>query len=163
MAGIWSVIGNIASVCSIVAIPFTLVQIISVKLSVKRSENAIQNILDLEKKKKAEEIQSILHDMQKKLSTLIIDFGKKGKSESSINKSCRSIIDSVNDCLYLLSEEFNESEKAISNIIPLLKRFSESHDKDVLRNTDDMIRTAISVIKSENKTIIDKEIKQMAK
>jgi len=65
MAGIWSVIGNIASVCSIVAIPFTLVQIISVKLSVKRSENAIQNILDLEKKKKAEEIQSILHDMQK--------------------------------------------------------------------------------------------------
>lgn len=43
----WRIIGNISSVCSIVALPIAIWQFRAIKLKIKTTEKGIKNVLDI--------------------------------------------------------------------------------------------------------------------
>ena len=55
----WEVITNIASICSIVALPIAIWQILDLKSKVKRTETSIKRVLEIKEYQKNQEIKEV--------------------------------------------------------------------------------------------------------
>ena len=87
----WDVIANIASICSIVALPIAIWQILDLKSKVKRTETSIKKVLEIKEYQKLNGLANIVSKQYTEISELISNVTKKGISAPKVTEKCQDI------------------------------------------------------------------------
>ena len=74
----WSAVGNLASIVTIVGFVITIWQLFALKKSVKKSEQAIREVLDDKEYEKLKRILEVTENQLKEVSSLLIKVDKQG-------------------------------------------------------------------------------------
>lgn len=89
---IFKILGYASSICSIVALPIAIWQIVSLKSKVVASQKAIRSMVNLQDHEKAERIIVELHKQERNLSKTMFALRRKGTSQDYINEEIQKII-----------------------------------------------------------------------
>ena len=73
----WSAVGNLASIVTIVGFVITIWQLFALKKSVKKSEQAIREVLDDKEYEKLKRILEVTENQLKEVSSLLIKVDKQ--------------------------------------------------------------------------------------
>lgn len=147
----WSIIGNIASVCSIIALPIAIWQIIDLKSKVENTEIGIRKVLDVKEHEKFDNLFKIIVEQYHKISDLIPQVIKNGKSPQE--KKCVEINRSINLCIVELSPQYSDILKSLNYAISHIEKFVESTEESnfELKEARDYLNNAIQSMKKVNK------------
>ena len=109
----WSTIGNVASIVTIVGFAITIWQLFALKNSVKKSERAIREVLDDKEYEKLKHILEATENQLKEVSSLLITVDKQGVNQKSIRERCVNVCSELNKCYISLPS--GESYSNIKN------------------------------------------------
>lgn len=156
----WQAISNIASVCSIIALPVTIWQIFALKSKVESTENGIRRVLEIKEHEKIEQIFKVVGTQYQELSSMISQVNKKGNSTSSIVKKCQTINKELNKCVIDISPQHNDVLESIKSAIRHVEVFieSEMQGNSELKEARDYLNNAIQKIKQEDMRFENKTI-----
>ena len=104
----WQVISNIASICSIIALPIAIWQIFALKSKVESTEKGIRRVLEIKEQEKIEQIFKVIGTQYQEISAMISQVNKKGNSNPSITKRCQAINKELNKCVVEISPQYND-------------------------------------------------------
>lgn len=157
----WNVIGNIASICSIIALPIALWQIYGLKKRVNDVEAGIRSVLELKEHEKLEYILKDVANQYQKSFELISLLDKKGKSTNAIGKRCRDINEKITSCIIDLPPQFIESSKGLKEAAEHIELFIESDMQatDELKDARDYLYNVIQRMKEEIKDYENEKVK----
>ena len=94
----WGFIGNLANVVTIVGFGFTIWQLRELKSSVKKSEQAIREVLDDKEYEKLKHILEATENQLKEIGSLLNTVDKQGVNKKSIRERCVAVCDELNKC-----------------------------------------------------------------
>ena len=94
----WSAVGNLASIVTIVGFVITIWQLFALKKSVKKSEQAIREVLDDKEYEKLKHILEVTENQLKEVSSLLIKVDKQGVNQKSIRERCVNVCSELNKC-----------------------------------------------------------------
>ena len=95
----WQIISNIASICSIVALPIAIWQILVLKSKVESTEKGIRRVLEIKEREKLDQIFKVVGTQYQEISAMISQVNKKGNSSSNAVKKCQTINKELNKCV----------------------------------------------------------------
>lgn len=160
----WNIITNIASLCSIIALPIALWQIFDLKSKVDATEKGIKSVLDIKEHEKLNQIFKIVVEQYKKIGGWTSQLYKAGKSKQTITKECQEIIRSINLCIVDIPPQFSEVLESFKRTIEHLEKYIES---DMLSNSElkearDYLNNAIQSLKREEKAYESRTISMVS-
>ena len=82
----WTIVSNIASVCSIIALPIAIWQIFDLKTKVEATEEGIKTILEIKEHDKLNETRKLVESQYTEICGLLSLTGKRGKNNQNIVK-----------------------------------------------------------------------------
>ena len=156
----WPVISNIASICSIIALPIAIWQIFTLKSKVESTENGIRRVLEIKEHEKIEQIFKVIGIQYQEISGMIPQVNKKGSSNSSITKKCQAINKELNKCVVEISPQYNNILESIKSAVKHIELFieSEMQSNSELKEARDYLNNAIQEIKQEDMRFGDKTV-----
>ena len=156
----WQVISNIASICSIIALPIAICQIFSLKSKVESTEKGIWRVLEIKEHEKIEQIFKVIVAQYREISAMILKVNKKGNSNSSIINKCQSINKELNNCVVDISPQYNDILENIKSAIKHIEVFieSEMQSNSELKEARDYLNNVIQKIKREDMYFKDKTV-----
>lgn len=154
----WEVIGNIASVCSIIALPIAIWQIVDLKSKVENTEKGIRKVLDVKEHEKFGNLFKIIVEQYHKVSDLIPQVIKNGKTYQE--KKCIEINRSIGLCIVELSPQHADILNSLNFAIKHIERFIESTEESnsELKEARDYLNNAIQSMKKINKEFESKVV-----
>jgi len=108
----WNVIGNIASICSIIALPIAIWQIFDLKSKVKRTEISIKKVLEIKEYQKLNALANIVSKQYTEISDLISSITKKGTSTQKVTEKSKEIKKEINRCVVEISPQYTDILKS---------------------------------------------------
>ncbi len=156
----WRIIGNISSVCSIVALPIAIWQFRAIKLKIKTTEKGIKNVLDIKEHEQINKISKIIGEEYQKLSTLITQLNQKGKTHQNIVKTCSEINIQINSCIIELPSNYSEIVKGLKKTVEIIDEFvgSDMKNNAALKEARDYLYNSLKEMKQESKEFENRTI-----
>lgn len=156
----WDVIANIASICSIVALPIAIWQILDLKSKVKRTETSIKKVLEIKEYQKLNGLANIVSKQYTEISELISNVTKKGISAPKVTEKCQDIKKEINRCVVEIPPQYTEILKSFKEAIKHIESFVESNrsSNSELKEARDYLNNAMQSLKHESKKFEDKTI-----
>lgn len=156
----WKVLGNIASICSIVALPIALWQIYELKSKVEATERGIRSVLDIKEYEKLSQILNIVMNQYQELGGLLFQVNKKGKSVQTIIRKCQDINREINFCIVEIPPQHIEILNSLNKTVEHLEKFMESdmHSNTLLKDARDYLNNAMQGMKQEEKVFENKTV-----
>ncbi len=156
----WQIISNIASICSIIALPIAIWQILALKSKVESTEKGIRRVLEIKEHEKLEQILKIISIQYEEISGMILQVNKKGNSNPSTIKKCQSINKELNKCVVLIPPQHTDTLESIKSTVRHIELFieSEMQSNSELKNARDYLNNAMQKIKQEDILFEDKTV-----
>ena len=160
----WSIISNIASICSIIALPIAVWQILELKSKVETTEKGIRRVLDIKEHEKFEHILKIVANQYQDVSELVSLANKKGKSTESITRKCQGINREINVCIVEISPHHKSILNSLRRAIEHIEKYLESNMQSIeeLKEARDYLNNAMQEMKHENLAFESKAISMAA-
>lgn len=89
----WKIISNIASVCSIIALPIAIWQIFDLKTKVEATEEGIKTVLEIKEHDKLNKTRNLVESQYTEICGVLSLTGNSGKNNQNIIKTCQKIYD----------------------------------------------------------------------
>lgn len=149
----WKVITNIASKCSIIALPIALWQIYDLKSKVEVTEKRVKAVLDIKEHEKLSQIFKVVVEQYQKIGNWVSQFNKMGKSKQTVTKECQEIIRSINLCIIDIPPQYADVLESFKSAIEYMEKYLESdmHSNIELKESRDYLNNAIQSLKREEK------------
>ena len=156
----WEVITNIASICSIIALPIAIWQILDLKSKVKSTENGIKRVLEIKEHEKLDDLANIISAQYTAISNLIPKVSQKGASTQNLSKKCQEINEEISRCIVEIPPQYTEILKSFKESIRHIESFVESNgsSNSELKEARDYLNNAMQSLKRESKKFEDKTI-----
>ena len=156
----WQAISNIASICSIIALPIAIWQIFTLKSKVESTEKGIRRVLEIKEHEKIDQLFKVVGDQYQEISAMISKVNKKGNSNSSIMNKCQTINKELNKCVIDISPKYNDILESIKSAVKHVELFieSEMQSNSELKEARDYLYNAIQKIKQEDIRFEDKTV-----
>lgn len=156
----WDVIANIASICSIVALPIAIWQIFDLKSKVKRTETSIKRVLEIKEYQKLNGLANIVSKQYTEISELISNVTKKGISTPKVTEKCQEIKKEINRCVVEIPPQYTAILNSFKESIRHIESFAESNrsSNSELKEARDYLNNAMQSLKRESKKFEDKTI-----
>jgi len=156
----WNVIGNIASICSIIALPIAIWQIFDLKSKVKRTEISIKKVLEIKEYQKLNALANIVSKQYTEISDLISSITKKGTSTQKVTEKSKEIKKEINRCVVEIPPQYTDILKSFKESIKHIEAFVESDkgSNSELKEARDYLNNAMQSLKRESKKFEDKTI-----
>lgn len=153
----WDVIANIASICSIIALPIAIWQIFDLKSKVKSTETGIRKVLEIKEYKKLDILGNIISVQYTSISDLLLNISKKGHSIQSTIKTCQNINKEINKCIVDMPSKYDDISKICKDAVKYIEAYLESNKttNDDLKEARDYLYNAMQSLKKESKKIED--------
>lgn len=147
----WDVIGNIASICSIIALPIAIWQIFTLKSRVEATEKGIRDVLDIKEYKEFEQWYIIVMKQYQEISELIYQVTQKGKSIQVIRKRCIEISKEISRCIAKIPSKYSEVLICLESTVEHIENFVETdlESNAELKEARDYLNNAIQQMKQE--------------
>lgn len=149
----WEAITNIASICSIIALPIALWQIYDLKSKVEATEKGVKTVLDIKEHEKLSQIFKVVVEQYQKIGNWVSQLNKTGKSRQTIIKECQEIIRSINLCIIDIPPQYADVFESFKSAIEYLEKYLESDmsSNSELKESRDYLNNAIQSLKREQK------------
>lgn len=149
----WNLISNIASICSIIALPIAIWQILDLKSKIKITENGIKRVLEIKEHEKLDDLANIISAQYTAISTLIPIVAKKGTSTQTVIKKCQDINKEINLCVVEIPPQYTDILKSFKEVVKHIEAFIESNkDSNLeLKEARDYLYNAMQSLKRESK------------
>ncbi len=156
----WGIIGNIASVCSIIALPIAIWQIFDLKSKVKRTETSIKKVLEIKEYQMLNGLANVVSKQYTEISDLISNVTKKGVSAQKVTEKCQDIKKEINRCVVEIPPQYTSILKSFREAIMHIESFVESSRKNnlELKEARDYLNNAMQELKHESKKFENKTI-----
>ncbi len=156
----WEVITNIASICSIIALPIAIWQILDLKSKVKSTESGIKRVLEMKEHEKLDDLANIISIQYTAISDLILNVTKKGTSTQNVVKKCQDINKEINRCVVEIPPQYLDILKSFKAAIRHIEAFIESNkdNNSDLKDARDYLNNALQSLKRESKKFEEKTI-----
>ena len=156
----WQVISNIASICSIIALPIAIWQIFALKSKVESTEKGIRRVLEIKEHEKIEQIFKVIGTQYQEISAMISQVNKKGNSNPSITKRCQAINKELNKCVVEISPQYNDILESIKSAVKHIELFieSEMQSNSELKEARYYLNNELQKIKQEDMRFEDKTV-----
>lgn len=157
---LWNIVANIASVCSIVALPIALWQIFDLKTKVEATEEGIKTVLEIKEHSKLNKTKSIMENQYTEICGLLSLSGKNGKSNQSIIKTCQQINVNISNCIVEIPPQHKEIMRSLKEAMESIEKYiiSSTGDYMILKDARDYLYNALQGIKLEEKKFDKKAI-----
>lgn len=149
-----SIIGNIASIFSIISLPITLFQIWKIRSTTKHIEKAILNFLKLEEVSTINKIFEVVTTQKVSLSSIFNNASKEGSRAERLKKDCEGYIKEIDTCINNLPTEFTNVESLMINSVNCIQEYITDGDKMKIKEGESFLRDVIfqlKKIKEKNK------------
>lgn len=120
----WSAVGNLASIVTIFGFVITIWQLFALKKSVKKSEQAIREVLDDKEYEKLKHILEVTENQLNEVSSLLFKVDKQGVNQKAIRESCIKVCSELNKCYISLPS--GDSYSNIKNQFLEARNYMES-------------------------------------
>lgn len=147
----------IGSVCSIIGIPFTIVQVFKIKSNSEAAKHAIDNFLILNKNGILIKIQDTLSEQINVLKDIkkCIRNNNKGYDEDYISNQCNQIIDNINICILNIPVEYEDIGLKLQNIINIVEELEDTKNISKISEIRNFLFMIINLIKEEKEKYIN--------
>lgn len=158
----WSTVGNVASIVAIVGFAITIWQLFALKNSVKKSEQAIREVLDDKEYEKLKHILEATENQLKEVSSLLITVDKQGVNQKSIRERCVNVCSELNKCYISLPS--GDSYSNIKNQFVEARNHMESFVDGELKSKSEMkearafLENAMEGIKKAEEEFAEKKV-----
>ena len=127
----WTIVSNIASVCSIIALPIAIWQIFDLKTKVEATEEGIKTILEIKEHDKLNETRKLVESQYTEICGLLSLAGKSGKNNQNIVKTCQKINECISNCMVGTPQHshFQDARDYLNNAMQGLKLEEKNFDK----------------------------------
>lgn len=151
----WAIITNIASICSIIALPIAIWQIFDLKSKVKSTEISIKKVLEIKEYEKVDILANIISIQYTSISDLILNMTKKGHSMQSTVKTCQNINKEINKCIVDMPSKYDDISKICRNVVKYIESFLESNNpsNNDLKEARGYLYNAMQCLKQESKKL----------
>ena len=151
----WSAVGNLASIVTIVGFVITIWQLFALKKSVKKSEQAIREVLDDKEYEKLKHILEVTENQLKEVSSLLIKVDKQGVNQKSIRERCVNVCSELNKCYISLPS--GDSYSNIKNQFLEARNYMESF-KSEMKEARAFLENAMEGIKKAEEKFAEKKV-----
>lgn len=123
----WDIITKLSSICSIVALPIAIWQIISVKSKVLSTQAGIEEILSIREHEKLEEVLTNVKRQHAELIKMQSMVGQKGVSENRLSKTAMTIAAELNRSACDMPVAYDEIADSIRMVISNINMFPKTN------------------------------------
>ena len=150
----------VASVCSIIALPIAIWQIVSMKKQVEATEQGIREILTSRIHEKLEALLAVVKAQHNELIKLQSLVPQKGASKRAIEEKSSMIIESLSRCM--CDMPFDE-QKIAEQLRSAIEKIRETQGEDDLKDAEGFLYGAIQQLKESVERCREKEIERAKK
>lgn len=157
-------ISLVSGICSIVALPIAIWQILAIKSRVNATEEGIQKILFLKDREKLESVKNSLSDVQDGIRDLQNLSTQPGNSKITIAKRTTEILKNLDHCILELPASETDIETSLKKCVEEIQKFQkEDVAADHLKEAADDVYASIHQIKQALERRENKEIEIASK
>ena len=156
----WSTVGNIASIVTIVGFAITILQLFALKNSIKKSEQAIREVLDDKEYEKLKHILEITENQLKEVSSLLIKIDKQGVTQKSIRERCVNVCNELNKCYISLpsGDSYSNIKSQFLDARNHMESFIEINSKSEMKEARAFLENAMEGIKRAEEEFAEKKV-----
>lgn len=162
MIELWGIIGNIASICSIVGLPIALYQIAGIKSKTEKAEANLNRLLEIKENENLEQICTQIFNQQQELSLIQASIGKEGVKPKRQDDKCKSIINELNQCIFQIPAKYEEATKSLEECITCLQDYLRNGTLDKLQEASDYLYTILRGLKKAKEKNLNEQVKNIA-
>lgn len=149
-------ISFIASICSIVALPIAIWQIVSVKSKVNATEDGIRKILSVKEHEKLEAVLAVVKNQHSSLIKLQSQMSQPGSSKRSLEEKANSIIEELNRSVCDMPVKEESIAKSLRSAIEYIRQYSQDVNK--LRDAEAFLYSSVQELKRRIEDYREQEI-----
>ena len=156
----WSAVGNLASIVTIVGFVITIWQLFALKKSVKKSEQAIREVLDEKEYEKLKHILEVTENQLKEVSSLLIKVDKQGVNQKSIRERCVNVCSELNKCYISLpsGDSYSNIKNQFLEARNYMESFIELNSKSEMKEARAFLENAMEGIKKAEEKFAEKKV-----
>lgn len=162
MIDIGEIIGNIASVCSIIGLPIALYQISGIKSKAEATESGLNRLLEMKENENLEQICTQIFNQQQELAQIQASMGKEGVKPKRQDEKCKSIINELNQCIFQIPVKYEEATKSLEECIACLQDYLKNNSDDKLKEASDYLYTILRGLKKAKEKNVSEQLKDIA-
>ena len=144
---IWDWLGFLADIFGVLALPFTIIQLLQVKEKVNASIKAMNDLKTLQEH---ELLKKILRDIcvqQDGINWMLEKHGQKGYRNNAFVEKCHEIISAINGYLNELPIKYKEIIEPLRSVVTELHKYDYSN-RTALEEAEGYLYSAIQAIKA---------------
>lgn len=135
----------VSSLCTIIAFPITIFQLVSVKSKIKATEKGIQEILSVKEHEKLEEVLAEIKIQHSGLMKLQMQISEPGGSKKTIDDKMESIVEGLSRSMCDMPIKEEEISNSIRVAIDNIRQYR--HGEDKLKDAEAYIYSSIQGLK----------------
>lgn len=157
---IWIIVSNIASVCSIIALPIAIWQIFDLKTKVEATEEGIKTVLEIKEHDKLSEARNLVESQYTEICKLLSLTNKSGKNTQNIAKTCQSINGNISSCIVSIPPQYVEIMDSLKCAMENVEEYisTNPYNDMHLKDARDYLNNAMQELKLEEKNFDKKSI-----
>ena len=156
----WSTVGNVASIVTIIGFVITIWQLFALKKSVKKFEQAIREVLDDKEYEKLKHILEATENQLKEVSSLLITVDKQGVNQKSIRERCVNVCSELNKCYISLpsGDSYSNIKNQFLEARNYMESFIELNSKSEMKEARAFLENAMEGIKKAEEKFAEKKV-----
>lgn len=134
--------------------------IICIKKSVKKSEQAIREVLDDKEYEKLKNILEVTENQLKEVSSLLIKVDKQGVNQKSIRERCVNVCSELNKCYISLpsGDSYSNIKNQFLEARNYMESFIELNSKSEMKEARAFLENAMEGIKKAEEKFAEKKV-----
>lgn len=162
MIDIGDIVGNIASICSIIGLPIALYQIAGIKSKAEATEAGLNRLLEMKENENLEQICTQIFNQQQELAQIQASIGKEGIKPKRQDEKCKSIINGLNQCIFQIPVKYEEATKSLEICIACLQDYLKNNSDEKLKEASDYLYTILRGLKKAKEKNVNEQLKEIA-
>lgn len=147
LATFWDWLGFLADIFGVLALPFTIIQLLQVKKKVNASIRAMNDLKALQEHELLKKILRDISVQQDGLNWMLEKHGQLGYRNNSFEDKCHEIISAINGYLNELPIKYKEIIEPLRSVVTELHKYDYSN-KTALEEAEGYLYSAIQAIKT---------------
>lgn len=160
---IWPIVSIVANICSIIALPIAVWQIVALKRKVEHTERGIEAVLEIKEHDRLTEVRRLVETQYTEIYSLISLVGKSGKDDCDVMKKCRAINKNVTSCIVNIPPQYKEIMSSLKKTMENIEEYVSKMEDKFLKDARDYLNNAMQGLKSEEKHFDKKSISLASK
>lgn len=162
MIDIGDIVGNIASVCSIIGLPIALYQISAIKSKAEATEAGLNRLLEMKENESLEQICTQIFNQQQELAKIQASMGKEGIEPKRQAEKCESIINELNQCIFQIPVKYEIVTKTLECCTACLQDYLKNNSDEKLKEASDYLYTVLRRLKKAKEKNVNEQLRDIA-